>query len=102
IDSALSPGIPPAANACQAAKLKAAGKKAKCLLGLEAKEASSGEPKDPAKVTKCKDKLSSSFEKAETKPPCLTSDDFGPIETQIDNLVDDVDAEANPDPSCAT
>src|SRR5262245_54883172 len=69
-----------AAQKCAAAKIKAAGKKASCLLSLDSKEAASGDPKDAGKVQKCKDKLSSTFGKAEGKGGCATTNDEASVE----------------------
>jgi ELWxxDGT repeat protein len=88
--SALTPGSPPAASRCQAAKIKAAGKKAKCLLGLESKEAKGGSV-DPLKVQACRDKLSAAFEKAEKGTDCTTSGDAPTIEAAVDTFVADAD-----------
>jgi hypothetical protein len=93
IDTDLSVAIP---NACQSSKLKAVGKKAKCLLGLEAKEAAKGTPPDPLKVQKCIDKFSGSFAKAEAKGGCSTTADETPIENKVDAFVNDVDDELVP------
>jgi hypothetical protein len=79
---------------CQNAKLKSAGKTAKCLLALEAKAAAVGqflEP-DPTKAQKCRDKLTIGFAKLEGKlgNDCDTTGDaatvlstIGAFETQV-------------------
>src|ERR1051326_2353103 len=90
-------------NARAAAKVKAAAGKAKCLLGLESGESKKGVTGDPLKFQKCRDKESSSFAKAELKPPCVTSGDAAAIEAKIDAFVDDVVGEivgtsSNPPP----
>jgi hypothetical protein len=79
-----------AQNQCAGAKIKAVGKKAKCLLGLEAKEAAKGVAPDPAKVQKCQDKLVSAFTKAEAKGGCTTTGDAAAIEAKVDAFVADV------------
>jgi hypothetical protein len=84
---------PPTSNACQSSKLKAAGKMAKCLLGLAGKEAGSGVPPAPEKVARCKDKFSAAFAKAETRDGCATTGDADAIEDKVDAFVADVDAE---------
>jgi len=84
VNGMLSPGAPPAASKCQAAKLTSAGKKAVCLLGLDAKAAKSGTASDPTKVQACKDKLSKSFAKADTGSDCTTTADAGTIEDKVD------------------
>jgi hypothetical protein len=78
---------------CAASKLKAAGKKASCLLGLDAKTAA-GITVDPLKVQKCKDKLGDpvkgTFARAEAKGGCVIEGDAATIEGKVDNVVDDV------------
>jgi hypothetical protein len=87
VEAELSVSIP---NGCQSSKLKAAGKKAKCLLGLDAKEASKGVAPDPAKVQKCLDKFARTFSKAEDKGGCSTTGDLTAIENKVDAFVDDL------------
>jgi len=82
-----------AQNKCAGAKIKAAGKKAKCLLDLEAKAAETGIAADPTKVQKCKSKLTSTFTKLEGKGGCATSGDAQAIEDKVDAFVADVAAE---------
>jgi hypothetical protein len=89
-------------NKCEGSKLKAAGKKASCLLSLRAKVAAKGGALDPLKVQKCLDKFSTAFSKAEAKPPCNTTGDAAAIEAKVDALVDDIDGEANPPPTTTT
>jgi len=78
---------------CAASKLKAAGKKASCLLGLDAKTAA-GITVDPLKVQKCKDKLGDpvkgAFARAEAKGGCVTEGDAATIEGKVDDLVDGI------------
>jgi hypothetical protein len=88
-----APLFPPTPNACQAAKIKATGKKAKCVLGLRAKVAGKGGSVDPLKLAKCTGKFGSAFTKAETKGGCETTGDVDDEETLVDAFVDDVDAE---------
>jgi hypothetical protein len=97
VDDELAPGSP---NKCQGAKIKAAGKKAQCLLGLEAKEVATGSPKDPAKVQKCMDKFSSTFSKSEAKGGCATTGDTQDIEDKVDAFVEDADCELGGGPAC--
>jgi hypothetical protein len=85
-----SPPGPP--SKCNAAKLKSAGKKAACLLGLEAKEAT-GSAADPPKMQQCHDKLSAAFAKNESKGGCATTGDAAAVEGRVDLFVDDVVAE---------
>jgi hypothetical protein len=89
-------------NGCQAAKLKAAAKKTRCRLGLEAKEAATGVAPAPDKVAKCNAKLTMSFAKAETKGGCATTGDADAIEDKVDVFVDDVDAELSETPTTTT
>jgi len=90
VNSELNVGAP---NSCQGSKLKAAGKKAKCLSGLHAKQAAKGGPIDPLKIQKCIDKFNGAFSKAEGKGGCSTTGDNTAIENKVDAFVDDVDAE---------
>jgi hypothetical protein len=90
LGSPLYQGTP---NGCQGAKIKATGKKAKCLLSLKAKSASKGTAIDSAKVSKCTGKFSGAFAKAESKGGCKTTSDADDEETIVDNFVDDVDRE---------
>ena len=90
----LGAGSAPAAAApsrCASSKLAAVAANAACLLGLEGKEAKSGTPPDAAKLQRCRDKLAKAFEKAEAKPPCLTSGDSASIQALVDALVTDLD-----------
>lgn len=87
---ALAAGSAHAQAKCQGSKMKAAGKKASCLLGLHAKSVAKAAPIDPEKVTKCETKFSGSFTKAESKPPCATTGDAGAIEAKIDRFVDQI------------
>ena len=91
---------PPPLSGCDAAEIKAAGKKAKCLLGLESGAAKKGITPDPLKVQKCKDKLSSAYAKAELKPPCTNPGLATVIEGKVDAFVTDVQTELVP-PTCA-
>ena len=86
----LAAGSAHAQAKCQGSKMKAAGKKASCLLGLHAKSVAKNAPIDPDKVTKCETKFSGSFTKAESKPPCSTTGDANTIETKIDRFVDEI------------
>jgi hypothetical protein len=80
-------------DACASAKLKAAGKLAACLLGLEAKAAANGTSPDGFKIAKCSEKLSTAFTKAETRGGCNTTGDAGNINGKVDAFVVDADAE---------
>jgi hypothetical protein len=82
-----------AQNKCAGSKIKAAGKKAKCLLGLAAKQAATGVSPDPEKVQKCKDKFALAFAKAEARGVCTTTGDADAIESKVDAFVADVGGE---------
>jgi hypothetical protein len=86
---------------CQSSKIKAAAKKQCCLLGLEAKEASKGDPVDPAKAQKCRDKFASSYAKSDAKGGCGTTGDAQDIEDKVDAFVADTDGELSSSPSGA-
>ena len=90
-----------AQNKCAGAKIKAAAKKASCLLSLAAGQASKGGTSDQAKVAKCQGNVTDNgvpgkptgFAKIESKAtsvPCLTVGDAAPIEAMVDAFVDDV------------
>ncbi len=61
-----------AQSKCDAAKLKAYGKKVACLAKLDAKLAKTGSPIDPARVLKCDGKFSTKCAKAEEGDDCST------------------------------
>jgi hypothetical protein len=82
LDGALAIGTP---SACQAAKLMAAGKNAKCLLALQAKGATSGFV-DPDRLQACRDKMAAAFQKAEARGSCSTTGDAASVETTLDAL----------------
>jgi hypothetical protein len=91
LDTELAVGTLP--NKCQGEKIKAAGKKADCKLGLKSKQAKKGGTIDPAKVAKCESKLSAAFAKNEGKGGCNTTGDAAAIEAKVDAFVADVDTE---------
>ncbi len=95
--TALNVGTP---NSCQAAKLKAAGKKTRCLLNLEA-NAAAEKGLDPTKVQACKDRMSGAFARTEAGGTCATTGDAGTIETRIDTFVADVVAAEPTRATCA-
>src|SRR5262245_31372273 len=99
VDSELGVGLP---NGCKAATLRPAGKKAACLLGLEAKEAATGVAPDPAKVTKCKDKLTSTYAKGEARGGCGTTGDAQDIGAKVDAFVADTDGALSGAPTTTT
>lgn len=80
---------------CAAAKIKAAAKKAACLLALDSKVADKGVAADPVKVQKCKDAFGAAFEKLEAKGGCITSGDASTIEATVDAFTADVDTQLN-------
>jgi hypothetical protein len=86
----LAAGSAHAQAKCQGSKMKAAGKKASCLLSLRSKQVGKNKPIDPAKVQACGDKMTASFTKAETKPPCATTGDAAAIEAKVDRFVDEI------------
>jgi hypothetical protein len=79
------------AQKCASAKIKLAGKKAACLLNLDAGEEAKAVTKDPLKVQKCKDKLSSAFVKTDGKGGCALTGDGQTIENKVDAFVADID-----------
>ena len=80
---------------CQGAKLKAAGKKASCLLGVQAK-AISKPPLDGAKHQACKDKFTAAFAKAATGTTCGASASATTIENKVDAFETDIVNGLNP------
>lgn len=80
---------------CAAAKIKAAAKKASCLLKLDSTQAAKGKAADPDKVQKCHDALSITFTKLEAKGNCITTGDAGTIESVVDAFTGNVDASLN-------
>src|SRR5215510_9313389 len=75
---------------CQAAKAKAAGKKAGSKAKCQSKAVSKGMAVDPECLTKAEGKFSSSFMKAESKPPCATTGDAAAIEGKVDAFIADL------------
>lgn len=92
------------ASKCTGAKLKAAGKKASCKLGVYAKAASKNAPVDTAKLDACEAKYDTAFAKAESKSDCVAPPgDAGAIEGKVDAFVDDVNSElTNPQTASTT
>jgi hypothetical protein len=97
VNAALSKGVP---NKCQAAKMKAAGKKASALLSCQSKAAAKSLPVDPACVAKAVGKFNAAFTKAESKPPCGTTGDNGSIESIVDDFSDLLACELQASPAC--
>ena len=77
---------------CQAAKLKGAGKKASCLLGVDAKGLAKP-PRDEIKHAACATKFSTAWAKAAGGTTCGAS----PTETTIENKVDAFEADIQDD-----
>ncbi len=73
-------------NGCQSKKLAATGKKAQCLLTLQAKAVAGG-TLDPTRLQKCKDEFSGVFGKLESGGSCTTTADATAIESKTDILV---------------
>src|SRR5262249_35053091 len=73
-----------------AAQAKAAGKKAGAKAKCQSKAVSKGNPVDPECYTKAETKFSSSFTKAEAKPPCATTGDAAAMEGKVDAFIADL------------
>jgi len=78
---------------CGSAKIKASAKKACCLLGLEAKQASRGGAIDPTRAQKCRDQHASTFARYDARGGCATTGDAAAQEAKVDAFVADADAE---------
>lgn len=76
LGASLAVGVP---SACQASKLKAAGKAARCQLEARAKAAKKGKPLDAGKAEACRSRLEKRFAKNERKRACSTSGDAGAV-----------------------
>ena len=90
VDATLSVAVP---NSCQSSKLRAARRATRCLLRLQAKQASKDVTPAAAQVQGCKDKLSAAFAKAEARPGCSTTGDASAIQDLVDAFVADADAQ---------
>jgi cysteine-rich repeat protein len=96
--------VPHPTAKCVSGKFKCAGNKAAALFTCYSKEA--GAPNATALaacITKAVTKFDGGvnptkgcFEKLEAKPPCLTADDTGPVESRVDFLVNDIVTDLNP------
>src|SRR6266404_1476035 len=87
---------------CQGAKMKAAGKKAGCLLKVDTKAAAKSIPVDTTKLAACKTKFSAGFTKAETAADCgPATGDTAVIQAKLVALEDDVACELDAGPACA-
>ena len=89
------------ASKCQAAKLKAAGKKASCLLGVDAKGLAKP-PIDMAKHDACKAKFAAAFAKAAGGTTCGTSANQTTIENKVDAFEADIQDDVHPPPTTTT
>src|SRR5262245_50931230 len=78
---------------CAASKIKAAGKKAACLLYLDAKVAG-GATADPIAMQRCADRMSDpeqgAFARAESRGGCAIGGDAMSVEGTVDSFVADV------------
>src|SRR5438477_2310289 len=81
-----------AQSKCTAAKIKAAGKKAQCKLGVEAKGDAKNVGADTLKLQGCTTKFGAAFSKAETNSSaCIAPNgDTTAIENKVDAFVNDV------------
>jgi hypothetical protein len=100
VDGRLSPP-PSTISDCQAHKITASGRKAKCLLGLAGKAAAKGAPTDPLRVMKCETKLTDAFADADARDDCTTTGDGADLEDVVDAFVYDVVDELGGSPSGA-
>jgi hypothetical protein len=98
LGATLGVGLP---NACQAAKIGAAGTEASCLLRLRAREAA-GRVVDPAKLGRCGDKLAEAFASADAHGGCATTGDAGTVDTRVQGFADAVVAAEPVLATCAT
>src|SRR2546423_903958 len=90
---AVAPSIVSAQNKCAGTKRKEAGKKAARKLKCWAKGVKKGLQADPNCLSKATLKFSSSWDKAEAKGGCATTNDKATIEGKVDAFVLDVVAE---------
>lgn len=72
---------------CGAGKLKAAGSYAKSLLSCESKAAQKNQPVDANCQAKASGKLTSGFDKSESKGGCATVGDEGSVATAVEGDV---------------
>ena len=97
VDSVLEVGTP---NACQSAKLKAAGKDAQCVLTADGRTAAGRS--DPGALQACGDKLATAFAKAEARGGCATSGDAMSIAGSVGGFAATIVAEEPTAVTCAT
>ncbi len=81
-----------AAGKCEQSKAKGAGKHASCRANVYAGAIKKAVAADGEKLTKCSDKVTSSFTKAEEKAAgaCPTTGDSSAVEGTVDACIDDV------------
>lgn len=81
-----------AAGKCEQSKAKGAGKHASCRANVYAGAIKKAVAADGEKLTKCSDKVTSSFTKAEEKAAgaCPTTGDSSAVEGIVDACIDDV------------
>src|SRR5262245_29503665 len=98
----LMAGSAMAQSKCQGAKLRAAGKKAGCLLGVQSKAVAKNLAPAPTKIAACESKYSAAFAKAETGTTCTPPGDTTTIENKIDTFVSDAvgEIDASPPSKC--
>jgi cysteine-rich repeat protein len=80
--------IPTSPNKCAATKAKTAGKHAAALLGCHSKAIAKNVPLDPACYAKAEAKFIAAIDKADLKPPCLTTGDSAALNTKIKGYVE--------------
>jgi len=90
-----------AADRCGGAKLKAAGRYGQALLNCNATATRRNETLDPECTSRASGKLASSFNKAEDKGGCVTTDDEGTTSAALGTDVDAVLTALAPDPTDA-
>jgi hypothetical protein len=86
-----------ATGKCLAQKINNLSGYDKCVLGVYAKGGQKALAADPAKLQKCIDKIVKGFTKADSKPPCATTDDVDEVRRADDLFIDDVLAELGGD-----
>jgi hypothetical protein len=86
------------AQQCASQKIKAAGKKAACVLAVDAKLELQGGTAD---FSKCTGKFSTAFSKAEGRGGCATTGDAGTIEADVETFAAQIfAAETGGTPPC--
>ena len=89
------------AQRCAATKQKAAGKKAAGKLKCWMRAVKRGESINMDCIFKAELKFSRSYDKAESRGGCVTTNDKGMIETKVDGFVDDVVSDLTGSPAGA-